>query len=134
MAEKQLVGGAPVLLVKDVAATAEYYEDRLGFKTNFLWGDPADYGIIERDNFSIHLLRTQPGAGRSNRSELAQQASDMYIFVADVDALYAELVKRSADVLAPPQTWPYQMREFVLRDINGYYLAFGQFVGQEAEH
>jgi uncharacterized glyoxalase superfamily protein PhnB len=130
MNEKQIVGGAPIFLVEDVNHTVRYYEERLGFCTEFLHGEPATYGTVESGTFSLHFALSVPGAGRSNRSENSPLANDVYVFVKDADALHAELVERGAEVLNQPQTWPYQMREFSVRDCNGYHLCFGQFVGE----
>ncbi len=47
----------------------------------------------------------------------------LYINVEDIDALYQSLHKR-VSILKPLETTWYGMREFYLRDCNGYVLAF----------
>jgi uncharacterized glyoxalase superfamily protein PhnB len=42
-----------------------------------------------------------------------------------VDALWAQLRER-IDVVYPIENFDYGMREFAIRDINGYVLQFGQ--------
>jgi uncharacterized glyoxalase superfamily protein PhnB len=42
-----------------------------------------------------------------------------------VDALWAQL-RDKADVVYPLESFEYGMREFAIRDINGYLLQFGQ--------
>ena len=51
---------------------------------------------------------------------------DVFYWVDDVDGLYAELAARGAAVVYPPMVQPYGMREFAIRDPNGYVLGFGQ--------
>lgn len=38
-----------IIQVKDSEETAKYYEDILGFKVTFKWGDPVDYVVMNRD-------------------------------------------------------------------------------------
>ena len=49
----KLTGGAPVLLVTDVAASAVYYRDKLGFVIDTLYGEPAHFGLVHRDGFTV---------------------------------------------------------------------------------
>jgi uncharacterized glyoxalase superfamily protein PhnB len=51
---------------------------------------------------------------------------DVFYWVRDVDALCAELTERGATVAYPPAVQPYGMKEFAVRDPNGYVLGFGQ--------
>ena len=40
MAKSKIVGSAPILLVKDVVASADYYRDKVGFSYERVWGEP----------------------------------------------------------------------------------------------
>lgn len=44
----------------------------------------------------------------------------------DVEALHGELVLKGAIIVYPPIIQPYGMKEFAIRDPNGYVLGFGQ--------
>ena len=113
-----LCDAAPVLVVQDVLLSVEHYRDALGFKIEFTYGDPTFYAGVERDNVIIHLqaaseTKRRPGHGAIN------------IFVTEVDALYAELKSRGAQTLGEPKDYPYGMRDFDVRDIDGNQLCFG---------
>ena len=45
--EHQLHGVQPVLPVSDVAASAEYFHEVLGFEIDFLEGDPPIHGRVK---------------------------------------------------------------------------------------
>ena len=49
----------------------------------------------------------------------------LYIDVDDADALYAEAKEAGGKFEQEPTTQPYDMRDFSLRDPNGYLLIFG---------
>jgi uncharacterized glyoxalase superfamily protein PhnB len=118
VSEPKLCDAATVFVAKDVVKTAEYYRDVLGFKIEFLYGTPAFYAGVERDGVVIHLQaashsKRQPGHGAVN------------VFVTEVDALYEELRVKGAKIPAPPQDWPYGMRDFAVDDLDGNHLSFG---------
>ena len=47
------------------------------------------------------------------------------IFVDDVDALHADLVKRGAKVLKAPKDYDYGLRDFDVADLDGNMIFFG---------
>ncbi len=128
---RHFFGVIPVFLVDDVAATAEYYRDVLGFGVDFLYADPPTYGSVSRDDAIIHLSKSNP-PGRRNGVGYAGpgNGTDVYIVVSDIDELYEEIKGHGATVLIEPDTYDYGMREFKVEDANGYQLMFGEDVGE----
>ena len=41
-----IIGSAPILLVRDVVAAANYYRDQVGFTYDELWGEPPSFCIL----------------------------------------------------------------------------------------
>jgi uncharacterized glyoxalase superfamily protein PhnB len=114
----QFVQGAPVLHVADVAATAAFYRDVLGFTWDF--GDET-YAVVWRDNSAVHFVRGDRGPSGVH----------LFQWVKDVDAYFREVVARGADVTSEPKDQPYGLREFGLRDVNGVGIVFGQDIGHD---
>jgi predicted enzyme related to lactoylglutathione lyase len=112
------------LLVDDVAQTAEYYRDVLGFEIDFVYGDPPSYGSVSRDDAIINFTKSEP-AGRRNSVNSAGQGNgvDVLLVVSDVDDIYEELKGRGAQLLGEPVSREYGMRDFQVDDCNGYRLA-----------
>jgi catechol 2,3-dioxygenase-like lactoylglutathione lyase family enzyme len=113
-----LNGAATVFTVRDIAASAEQYRKALGFAVTFEYGAPLFYVCLCRDKVNLHLSAARgtkniPGNG------------SVCIFVDDVDAVYADLVARGANVLKPPQDYDYGMRDFDVADLDGNQLTFG---------
>jgi uncharacterized glyoxalase superfamily protein PhnB len=113
-----LLGAAPVFVVQDVPRSVEHYTNVLGFRTEFAYGQPTLYAGVERDDVLIHLQAA---------SETTRQPGQcaIYVFVADVDALYEELRSRGARTLQEPRDYPYGMRDFNVHDLDGNQLSFG---------
>jgi hypothetical protein len=51
---------------------------------------------------------------------------DAYIYVSNVDEPATELRAKKVEIIEGPINRIYDMRELLVRDCNGYVLAFGQ--------
>jgi catechol 2,3-dioxygenase-like lactoylglutathione lyase family enzyme len=103
------------LAVADVRAAVEFYTTKLGFRTAFTYGDPPTFAGVLLDRVQIFLQQGTPNPG----------ASSIYFMVGDADELFAFHHANGVDVLQPPTDQDYQIRDYVVRDLHGYHLAFG---------
>lgn len=110
---------SPIFRVSDVLATAEYYRDKLGFTIDFQWENPPSYIVLHRDEIAIHLAES------SNVVPLSPFPA-LYVFVHDVDHIYEEYASRGVQIVGPISDTDYQMREFMIEDINGTRLMIGK--------
>ena len=122
-----LLGIAPYFLVRDVVAAAEYYRDALGFTVSRFFGDPPGFCMPQRDGVVVMLSRAADASiVRPNAQARKDDSWDAYVWVVDADALYAEVAARGARIAyAPCLQEEYGNREFAVRDLDGYLLAFG---------
>lgn len=106
----------PFLPVRDVRETIRYYKTHLGFRDAWFWGEPPTDAGCRRDELSM-LFNENP--------ELAEriQGFELVMFVDDVDGIYNEF-KRDPDIeiTSPVKDEPWGIREFTIRDPNGYLL------------
>jgi predicted enzyme related to lactoylglutathione lyase len=130
MAEPQIRAAAkckaicPHFVVPDVVASAEHYRDVLGFKIMGYWLDPPVFAIVMRDTVEIQLGKSDNGALSSPNFMRREGGLDAYIWVNDVDALYAELQGRGAKILEPPEMRVYKCYELLVQDNSGFRLCF----------
>lgn len=120
-----------MLEVNDPDETIAFYEKVLGFKCvgkmgHEEGGKPYWFQVRRGD---VWLMFTwsephehEPGEEHSHEPALS---GALYINVDDADALYAEVKAAGAKFEQEPTTQPYEMRDFSLRDPNGYFLIFG---------
>ena len=98
-----------------------FYRDKLGFDLTFSWGEPVTYAVLNREEaVGIHLVKRTEGT----HSHLPSQTA-LFVFVYDVDALYEEYSAMQVSFLTKPQDREYGMRDFDLKDPDGYILTFG---------
>ena len=103
------------LPVSDVRAAADFYTTKLGFALGFLYGDPPQMAGVNLGGVQMFLHQGTPNpAGCS-----------VYFVVGDADALYEFQRANSVDVVLPPGDRPYGLRDYRIRDLNGYQLCFG---------
>jgi uncharacterized glyoxalase superfamily protein PhnB len=130
MAEPQIKVAAkcksisPHFIVPDVVASAEHYRDVLGFKILSYFLNPPVFAIVARDNVVIHFGKSDNGALPSPNVARREIGVDAYIWVNDLDALYAELKASGAKILEGPTLRVYKCYEIVVEDHFGFRLCF----------
>jgi catechol 2,3-dioxygenase-like lactoylglutathione lyase family enzyme len=112
----------PMIHVPDVRATVEWYES-IGFKRV----DVYDNGTPDGLSFAIlafgnsQVMFNQGGETSTKR----RREVDLYTNTNNVDEIYARLKDR-VDVIEGPHDTFYGMREVIIRDLNGFWITFGQ--------
>jgi uncharacterized glyoxalase superfamily protein PhnB len=110
----------PMIHVPDVRATADWYVS-IGFKvlrTNEEDGE-MNWALLSLVDSEIMLnIGGKPSA--ANRREF-----DLYVQSENIDPLFQSLRERAEIVEEPHDTF-YGMREFIIRDINRFWITFGQ--------
>ena len=115
------IRSAAVLEVADVVASAAYYRDKLGFSYDRFWGEPPCFCIVGRGAVSIFLDQS-----RTKRTIPLNQYWAAYVYVDDVEAVYADLKQRGAEIAREVCTMEHGCREFDVRDPDGHIIGIGQ--------
>ena len=116
----------PVLEVRDVVASAEWYDRVLDMKPGPFWGEPPCFCIVGRDGITVTLDQSREGDDGEDRVSPRNQYWAAYLYVEDVDALAADLTAKGIEILRGPVDQPYGCREIDIRDPDGHILGFGQ--------
>ena len=126
---RQILRAAAYFPVPDLIASADHYEQVLGFSREYVGGTPPEFAILSRDGFPI-MLKLVPRTTRLSPNEQQGGTWDAFFWVRDVRALHEELAGRGAEVVyGPIVQQAYNMEEFAVRDRDGYVLGFGQSLG-----
>jgi catechol 2,3-dioxygenase-like lactoylglutathione lyase family enzyme len=107
-----------VLAVPDVAAAADFYATKLGFKVAFTFGDPPSYAGVNLGSVQIFLRR-----GAAN-----PQGIEVYFVVGNADELCEFQRANGVEVVVEPGDREYGLRDYRVRDLNGYELSFGHAI------
>ena len=126
MTKSKIVGSAPILLVKGVVASANYYRDKVGFGYERFWGEPPCFCILWRDKFHLMLRQVKDQKFIPPHYKAVENMWNVYFWVDDAATLFEELKGRGATIDYEICDQPYGCREFGIQDLDGYDIAFGQ--------
>lgn len=130
----------PNLEVRDIAQTVDFYQNTLGFTLAMAVPESQDgieqcldaskryvYALMKKDGAEIMFQVSQSfkrDIPFANQDNIGASAS-FYMEVDGLDAYY-DAIKGQIEEITQPQTAWYGMREFYLKDINGYILGFAE--------
>ena len=123
MTERKIVHTRHVLAVKDLAITAAYFKEKLGFDLDFT---APGWEFLSFGEFKVML-------GECTDALWACETGDHSYFahalVENVDEVYRELADRGADFTQqPPSDKPWGLREFSVITPDGHRITFGQII------
>lgn len=111
----------PMIHVPDVRATVAWYES-IGFKVIETYGDEGDGLSFAILSFGSSEVMFNSG-GRPSTHD--RREVDLYVYADNVDDIFRRLQDRVEQVEGPHDTF-YGMREFIIRDLNRFWVTFGQ--------
>ena len=137
-----VTGGAAMFLVDDVARTAEWYRDHLGFEIGEYFRDdhgPHDdepnhpalgeaiFVILSRNGHRLMLSRTtERGLGVRSNHDAKTMTGDVYFWVDGIEALYEAVNGAGGTTFVHKLvTQPYGLAEFTVKDCDGRVITFG---------
>jgi GNAT superfamily N-acetyltransferase/uncharacterized glyoxalase superfamily protein PhnB len=107
-----------IFAVADVRQTIAFYRDVLGFESEWLWGDPPDFGGAGWGRVQVMFSKDPELAARI-------EGHSHCFFLDDVQGLYERHKSAGANIISDIDNKPWGMREYTVREINGYHLRFG---------
>ena len=121
MSKKLLTHYCAILAVKNLQESLDYYVGKLKFEETDSYGNPKYYAAIKRDDCEIIALLHQPGFPGPTATN-----SSLVFYSSDIDTLYNEFVTAGVAIDEPIDDKEYMMREFRIKDPNGYLIVFQQ--------
>jgi uncharacterized glyoxalase superfamily protein PhnB len=128
----------PNIRVKNVARAADWYRRMLGLKVEMAVPDKKKPAFARLTNGQIALMisdGSDPFSGKpapkltaeAITARKAQRVVSFYFRVDDgIDALYRSVKRKGARISMELADQPYGMREFAMKDPDGYEVAIGQ--------
>ncbi len=112
----------PMLWVEDVKATIQWYVDVLGFTHGGNlenWG----WGYVTLDN--VEIMFAKPGEHFPYSG--MNFSGSLYLDTENADGWW-ERIQGKAEIVYPIENFEYNMREFAIKDCNGYMIQFGETI------
>ena len=105
-------GVTPILRVRDLPASIDYYVKVLGFKVD--WEHPGVIASVSRDRCGVFLCENDQG----------NPGTWIWIGVEDAEALFEEYRGKGARIRHPPTNYPWAY-EMQVEDLDGNVLRLG---------
>lgn len=107
----------PVLAVKSVTETVDYWHTVLGFPNKWTWGEPPNHGGVHWQGVFVQFSQCPELASVS-------KGNSIFIRVKDLEAFYHFHQSKNAEIVEPLENKPWGLAGYTLRDLNGYYVIF----------
>lgn len=122
----KITASAPVLLVSDVVASANYFRDCVGFQYDDFYGDPPCFCITHRDGHYLMLAKVDDPSQIKPHWQIVHQMWNAYFWVDDAKTLFEEFEAAGAKIDYGLGVKPYGILEFGIQDLDGHDIGFGQ--------
>ena len=114
----KICGIIPVVRVRDILEAIRFYEIQLGFGDAWAVGEPPRYGGVSAEGLGIIFEQAD--------DPIVPDQDIFSIMVTGVDVYYADLRGMGVEIVRPLIEHPYGLRDFVIRDNNGYRISIGE--------
>ena len=119
----------PVIATADVQATMSYYSDVLGFRELFSYGSPLVYAGMQRDGAQIYISQDEKLADLIAQQDLHPE---IFLWAEDVDAWFTQHQRSGAKIVEEISDRPWDARQYVIEDPNGYFIKVAQPIDEIA--
>lgn len=130
----------PNLMVNNVTETVNFYVNQLGFTLNMSVNhdksgfhqelQDEEYIWAQLLNGSVEIMVQRRDSFEEDVPAISGAtigaAATFYMRVANVDALYEQYQQADIEIVKPIDTTWYGMKEFYIKDNNGYILCFAE--------
>ena len=116
----------PMLRARDLRETIDFYTNVLGFTVDGTFPEDAPTWCSMHSGNARMMWTSLPDG------EAPAFNGRIYMYPDDVGAVW-ERLKTTTDVVEPLFLTDYDMREFTIRDPNGYELSFGNSAGEHED-
>jgi uncharacterized glyoxalase superfamily protein PhnB len=113
----------PMLITRDLPATIKLYTEQLNFRVTGSLSNDYEMTWVSLKRGNVAIMFTIPF--ESQKNEAIKLSGSLYIYPENVDELWIEL-QGKVEIAWPIENFHYGMREFAIKDNNGYLLTFGQ--------
>jgi catechol 2,3-dioxygenase-like lactoylglutathione lyase family enzyme len=119
MTDTTFLSASPKFLTRDLARTADFYTQHVGFEVVSMY---PDYLIIRRGDVWLHF-------GLAPDTDPKTNQCSAYIYVKGIDVLYEQC---KTEGILRQNAWlrdqSYGVRDFSLIDLDGNLLTFGELI------
>ncbi|MBS1609281.1 MAG: GNAT family N-acetyltransferase [Bacteroidetes bacterium] len=108
----------PILYSSSIINSLNHYTDVLGFENKWDWGSPPTFGGIYKNGIEIFFCENGQG----------HPGTWISIMVDNVDEYYETINAKGANIISPPESMEWNIREMLVKDPDGHIIRFGNSI------
>ena len=108
----------PILYSSNVTNSLNHYIDVLGFENKWDWGNPPTFGGIYKNGIEIFFCENGQG----------HPGTWIAIMVDNVDEYHEKIKAKGANIISPPESMEWNIREMLVKDPDGHIIRFGHSI------
>ena len=118
---------SPLIAVRDMEQTIEFYRAKLGFKAGMMFPDASkpEYADLSKDDMVLMIIPAE-NMGIGPKEKLGTGVNLYLEIDGDIDEYYQELKQKKVKIVTEIKDEPWGSRDFTVADTNGYLLTFSQ--------
>ncbi len=118
---------SPLLAVRDMKKTIDFYTKSLGFELKMAFPDAnnPEYADVIKDGMVLMFVPAK-NHGIDTKEKFG---TGVYLYLqidGDIDKYYNELKQKEVKIAVDIKDEPFGVRDFTVEDIDGYKLTFNQ--------
>jgi catechol 2,3-dioxygenase-like lactoylglutathione lyase family enzyme len=115
----------PQLFTTDLARSLSFYTEKLGFETEFAYGDPPFYAQVARGEAHLNLRFLHGALVEPSRPQ-EEDCLAATICVESIKELFLEVQAKGVEVRQNLRTEPWGARTFIIADPDGNLILFAE--------
>lgn len=121
-----LTSVAAHLYVRDVSASIDFFTNKLGFATDFVYGEPLFYGQVSRDEARLALRSVdEPFFPEDIRERESLLSASITLASADeIEQIFHDFQQSGVSFAQMLKVEPWQAKTFIVRDPDGNLILF----------
>ena len=100
-----------------------YYTKVLGFQPDFEFGEPVVYAGVKSGDAEIYFSYDPDFVSAIREKKISPE---VFIWLNDADSSFKQHVANGAEITETISDRPWGARQYVVKEINGYFLKFAQ--------
>ena len=118
---------SPLLAVRNMKESIEFYPNSLGFKLGMCFPDASnpEYADLLKDGMSLMIIPAR-NIGIGEKEKLGTGVNLYLQIDGDIDEYYKELKGKGVKIAVEIKDEPFGIRDFTVEDSDGYQLTFNQ--------
>ncbi len=118
---------SPVLAVRNMKETIEFYTNVLGFKMGMVFpdADKPEYADLSKEGMVLMFIPAK-NVGIGSEEKLGTGVNVYMEIDGNIDEYYAEVQRKGVKIATDIKDEPFDIRDFTVEDPDGYQLTFNQ--------